>query len=386
MIPYGRQTIGPEDIAAVVEVLESDWLTQGPAVDRFESAVAGFCRAQEAVAVSSGTAALHLACIALDVGPGKCVWTVPNTFVASANCARHCGAEIGFVDIDLRTGNMNIASLECELKSAGQRGCLPDILVPVHFSGLPCDMEKIGALAQRFGFRVIEDSTHALGAWYGSRPVGSCEFSDMSVFSFHPVKIATTGEGGVITTNDPALARRLRRLRSHGITRDVEEMQQNPEGAWYYELAEIGFNYRITDMQAALGASQMQRVSQFVARRTELAERYDDLLRALPVDRPYHDLDSRSAWHLYVVRLQKTCPPRREVFERMRASGIGVNVHYIPVHTQPYYQDLGFSCGDYPAAEEHYRTALTLPLFPSMSEHQQDHVVNILKDVLFESL
>jgi UDP-4-amino-4,6-dideoxy-N-acetyl-beta-L-altrosamine transaminase len=384
MIPYGRQDISEADIAAVVEVLRSDWLTQGPAIDRFETAVAAYCGVRHAVAVSNATAALHIACLAAGLGPDGLLWTSPNTFVASANCALYCGAQVDFVDIDPHTYNMSIDALEQKLARAEQQGALPDVLVPVHFAGHSCDMAKIGALASRYGFKVIEDASHAIGGHYRERPVGSCEYSDMTVFSFHPVKIVTTGEGGMVLTNDADLAERLRRLRSHGITRDPAAMDCEPDGAWFYQQVELGFNYRMTDLQAALGASQMARLEQFVERRHALAARYDRLLAGLPLDVPRREPGTRSAFHLYVVRLRLNGAgvSHRQVFDGMRARGIGVNLHYIPVHTQPYYRQLGFAKGDFPQAEAYYREALSLPLFPGLSEAGQDQVAAALREVL----
>jgi UDP-4-amino-4,6-dideoxy-N-acetyl-beta-L-altrosamine transaminase len=384
MIPYGRQDISEDDIAAVVEVLRSDWLTQGPAIARFEDAVARYCGVRHAVAVSNATAALHLACLAAGLRPGGLLWTVPNTFVASANCGRYCGARVDFVDIDPHSYNLSIEALERKLALAEQRGELPDVLVPVHFAGQSCDMLRIGQLARRYGFRVIEDGSHAIGGRYRGRPVGSCEFSDMAVFSFHPVKIVTTGEGGMVLTNSQALYDSLVRLRSHGVTRDPAMMEGVPEGPWDYQQVELGFNYRMTDLQAALGASQLSRLDAFVARRQYLAERYDRLLEGLPLAPPQHALQASSSWHLYVIRLRLDAlqKSRRQVFDELRARGVGVNVHYIPVHTQPYYRRLGFAQGDFPMAEQYYREAISLPMFYGLLDQQQDQVVAALREVL----
>lgn len=384
MIPYGRQDISEADIAAVVDVLRSDWLTQGPAIERFEAAVAAYCGVRHAVAVSNATAALHIACLAAGLGPHGLLWTSPNTFVASANCALYCGAQVDFVDIDPHSYNMSIDALEQKLVRAEQQGALPDVVVPVHFAGHSCDMVRIAALASRYGFKVIEDASHAIGGHYRERPVGSCAHSDMTVFSFHPVKIVTTGEGGMVLTNDAALAGRLRRLRSHGITRDAAAMDCEPDGAWFYQQVELGFNYRMTDLQAALGASQMARLDQFVQRRHALADRYDRLLAGLPLAVPRREHGTRSAFHLYVVRLHLdgTGVSHRQVFDGMRARGIGVNLHYIPVHTQPYYRQLGFASGDFPQAEAYYREALSLPMFPGLGEAGQDQVAAALREVL----
>ncbi|MBM3152734.1 MAG: UDP-4-amino-4,6-dideoxy-N-acetyl-beta-L-altrosamine transaminase [Gammaproteobacteria bacterium] len=378
-IPYGRQVIGDEDIAAVSEVLRSDWLTQGPAVERFEQAVAQYCGAAHAVAVNSATSALHLACLALGVGPGDLGWTTPNTFVASANCLLYCGASVDFVDIDPVTRNMDVAALESKLIRARDAGRLPKVVIPVHFAGHPCDMAGIRRLADAYGFKVVEDASHAVGACYRGRPVGSCEHADLAVFSFHPVKIMTTGEGGMLLGNDAALMRRVALLRSHGITRDPAEMEGESEGGWYYQQIGLGYNYRMTDIQAALGASQLARVGAFVARRRELAARYGEMLADLPLRLPAQDRDS--AWHLYVVGLAERSL-RRRVYDAMRAAGIGVNVHYIPAHLQPWYRRLGFQPGDFPVAEAHYAGALTLPLYPGLSELDQERVVRVLRQAL----
>jgi len=385
MIPYGRQNISDDDIAAVTETLKSDWLTQGPAVPRFEAALCAATNADHAVAVNSATSALHIACLALGLGPGDIAWTVPNTFVASANCALYCGATIDFVDIDPASYNMDTSALEAKLADAEARGRLPKVLLPVHFGGFSCDMKEIARLAARYGFRVIEDASHAVGGTYDGAPVGDCRYSDICVFSFHPVKIVTTGEGGVALTNDAALAEAMRLLRSHGITRDTAAMSGAERGPWVYEQHTLGFNYRMTDIAAALGASQMKRLDDFVARRTALAGRYDTLLDGLPVARPPRRADRNSAWHLYAIGLgagDDNGALRAHVFERMRAAGVGVNVHYIPVHLQPYYQALGFRRGDFPGAEKLYARALTLPLFPDLTHDDQDKVVATLKEAL----
>ncbi len=380
MIPYGRQSISAEDIAAVDAVLRSDFLTQGPAVPAFESLLASYCGARHAVAVNSATSALHIACLALDLGPGDLLWTSPNTFVASANCALYCGADVDFVDVDPRSYNLCPQRLAEKLERAKARGRLPKVVVAVHFSGQSCDMAAIGELARRYGFAVIEDASHAIGARYGAAPVGNCAHSRMTVFSFHPVKIVTTAEGGLITTQDDALAQRLQRLRSHGITRDPAQMEDAPEGPWYYQQVELGYNYRMTDMQAALGSSQMTRLDAFIARRRALAARYDRLLADLPLVLPAQADGQESAWHLYVV--QSTAVPRASLFERLRAAGIGVNVHYIPVHLQPHYRRLGFKPGDFPQAEAYYARAVSLPMYAGLSDEQQDRVVAALRDAL----
>lgn len=379
MIPYGRQDIDAADVAAVAAVLHSDWLTQGPEVPRFEAAMAARCGAAGGVAVNSATSALHLACLALGVGPGDVGWTVPNTFVASANCLRYCGAVVDFVDIDPHTLNMGVTALADKLLEARRAGRLPKVVIPVHFAGRSCDMEAIGGLAREFGFRVIEDASHAVGAMHGGHPVGQCIHSDMTVFSFHPVKVMTTGEGGMITARDPDLLRRLARLRSHGITRDPAEMEGGSEGPWYYQQVELGFNFRMTDLQAALGTSQLARLDGFLAHRRAMVRRYDALLADAPLVRP--PLDDEAAWHLYAVRL-RDASRRRRVFEAMRAADIGVNVHYIPVHLQPDYRRLGFKPGDFPVAEDYYAGALSLPLHARLTREEQDFVVMVLQKVL----
>lgn len=384
MIPYGRQDIDDADIRAVEEVLRSDWLTQGPAVERFERVVAEYCGAPYALAVSNATAALHLACRAIGLGPGDRLWTSPNTFVASANCARFCGADVDFVDIDSTSGNMSVAALERKLAGAQRAGTLPKVVVPVHFAGEPCDMKPIRALAERYGFFVIEDASHAIGGRHEGEPIGACVHADIVVFSFHPVKIITSGEGGMALTRDQKLYERLVLLRSHGVTRDVGRMENAEQGVWYYEQVDLGYNYRMTDIQAALGASQMRRLDTFVARRHLLAQRYDAELAGLPLVLPTRNPLNHSALHLYVIRLrlQDIRRTRREVFDFMRSSGIGVNVHYIPVHLQPYYRKLGFNVGDFPNAEEHYRRALTLPLYAGLSAEAQNKVVASLRHSL----
>ena len=382
MIPYGRQAISEADIEAVVRVLRSDWLTQGPEVPAFEKAVAEYCGARHAVAANSGTSALHLACLALGVGPGDLVWTSAITFAASANCALYCGAGVDFVDIDPRTYNMSAEALAAKLERAKAAGKLPRVVIPVHLCGQPCDMAAIHALAQQYGFRIIEDASHAIGARYRGEPVGNCRYSDIAVFSFHPVKVITTAEGGLATTHDPALAKRMQLLRTHGITRDAGDMTREPDGPWYYEQVALGFNYRMTDVQAALGSSQMTRVDEFVAARRRLAARYDDLLSGVPAQTPGQHADAASAWHLYVIRLQLGSARRshREIFVSMRNAGIGVNLHYIPVYRQPYYAGLGLSGGGCPEAERYYGEAMTLPLYPGLTNAQQDRVARALRE------
>ena len=384
MIPYGRQDITQADIDAVIEVLHSPHLTQGPAVPRFEQAVTAHCYAKHALAVNSATSALHLACLALDLGPGDWLWTTPITFVASANCGLYCGAQVDFVDIDPRTYNLCPKALETKLIAAEKAGRLPKIVVPVHLCGQPCDMRAIHALGQRFGFKIIEDASHAIGGKYLSEPIGNCRYSDITVFSFHPVKIITTGEGGMALTNDDKLAERMGLLRSHGITRTPSLMTKPMDGPWYYQQVDLGFNYRMTDMQAALGASQMQRLTAYVAKRHELAERYDSLLKDLPVTTPWQHPDGYSGLHLYVIRLQldKIQKNHLQVFEALRAHEIIVNLHYIPVHTQPYYEKMGFKVGDFPEAERYYAEAISIPMYPTMTHAQQDHVIHCLRTAL----
>lgn len=384
MIPYGRHDITQDDVDAVVEVLRSDFLTQGPMVPRFEQTVANHVGAKHAVAVNSATSALHIACLALGLGSGDILWTSPVTFVASANCGLYCGAKVDFVDIDPRTYNMSPAALQVKLEEAERTGCLPKIVIPVHLCGQPCDMAAIHALSQRYGFKIIEDASHAIGGKYRDEFIGSCRYSDITIFSFHPVKIVTTAEGGMALTNSDSLASKMELLRSHGITRDADRMTRETDGAWYYQQIDLGFNYRMTELQAALGVSQMDRLDHYVARRHQLAARYDQLLREAPVKLPWQHPDGYSGLHLYVIRLDetRTAIGRRQAFDALRASGIGVNVHYIPVHTQPYYQAQGFSPEDFPESLRYYETAISLPLFQTMTEWQQDQVVLAIVDIL----
>jgi UDP-4-amino-4,6-dideoxy-N-acetyl-beta-L-altrosamine transaminase len=386
VIPYGRQDITQADIDAVTDVLRGDFITQGPMIPRFEQAVLDRVGAKHAVAVNSATSALHIACAALDLGPGDLLWTVPNTFVASANCGRYCGAEVDFVDIDSLTWNLSVPALKEKLAQSRKAGRLPKVLVPVHFGGQPTDQEEIRELSGDFGFKVLEDASHSIGASRHGEPAGSCRWSDIAVFSFHPVKIVTTAEGGMALTNDSELAERMRMLRTHGITRDPSRLKLDAAEppAWYYEQQLLGFNYRMTDIHAALGRSQVERLDAYVERRNGLARRYDAALADLPLQRPVVRAGNRSAFHLYVVRLKGEggAANRRRVFDALRREGIGVNLHYMPVHLQPYYRALGFREGLCPEAEAHGESAITLPLYPLMTEAQQDRVVGALGRVL----
>lgn len=384
MIRYGQQDITQADINAVIAVLRSVNLTQGPTITQFEQSVAAHTGAKHAVAVSNATAALHIACLALDLGPGDWLWTTPNTFVASANCALYCGAKVDFVDIDARTYNLCPGKLEEKLIAAERLGKLPKIVVPVHLAGQPCNMSAIHALGQRYGFKIIEDASHAIGGQYRAEPIGNGRYSDITVFSFHPVKIITTAEGGMALTNNAELATRLSLLRSHGITRDPALMSAPMHGPWYYQQVALGFNYRMTDMQAALGVSQMTRLVDYVKRRHEVARRYNELLADMHLTLPWQESDSYSAYHLYVVRLQldKISVNHRQVFEALRAKDIMVNLHYIPVHSQPYYQDLGFKLGDYPQAEQYYREAISIPMHVRLTDEEQQFVATSLREAM----
>lgn len=384
MIPYGKQDINQADIDAVVDVLKSDFLTQGPKVPAFEQKVAGHVGAKHALAVNSATSALHIACKALGLGVGDWLWTSPITFVASANCGLYCGAQVDFVDIDPETYNLCLQSLKAKLEEAEQENRLPKVLVAVHLCGQPCDMEALYNLSLRFGFRIVEDASHAIGGKYKGEFIGSGHYSDITVFSFHPVKIVTTAEGGMALTNDDELASRMNLLRSHGVTRDHKLMTHEPEGPWYYQQIELGYNYRMTELQAALGISQIDRLDTFVARRHELAKRYDELLKDLPVTVPWQHPDSYSGLHLYVIRLQLDAITKthRQVFESLRELGIGVNLHYIPVHIQPFYQQMGFEPEAFPQAMQYYREAISLPMFQGLTDEQQDQVVIELSKAL----
>jgi len=383
-IPYGRQDVNQADIEAVIEVLQSDWLTQGPTIEHFEQKVAEYCGAKYAVAVNSATSALHIACMAAGLGPDDILWTSPNTFVASANCGCYCGAAVDFVDIDFRTYNMSVEKLEKKLIHANEEGKLPKVVIPVHFSGQCCEMDRISILAKEYGFTVIEDASHAIGGRYKGQKVGSGAYSDMTVFSFHPVKVVTTAEGGIVLTNKIELYEKLIRFRSHGITRKQELMTEEAHGPWYYQQIDLGYNYRMTDIQAALGLSQMDRLGEFVTRRQGIAEKYNEELQGLPIVLPWQHPDTYSAYHLYVICLEedKIAKTHKQVFEELRQAGIGVNLHYIPVHTQPYYRHLGFNWGDFPVSEYYYSTAISIPMYSAMTDADQDYVIKTLKEVL----
>ena len=385
MILYGRQDINQADIDAVVDVLRSDFLTQGPAVPKFEKVVASYCSARYAVAVNSATSALHIACLALDLGPGDWLWTSPITFVASANCGLYCGAKVDFVDIDPQTYNISIERLAEKLAEAEKNGKLPKIIIPVHLCGQSCDMAAIRNLAQRYGFKIIEDASHAIGGYYKNEPIGNCLYSDITVFSFHPVKIITTAEGGMALTNDPLLAEQMISYRSHGITSDANKMLRRPvEEIWNYQQVTLGLNYRMTDIQAALGLSQMTRLDKFVKKRQVIAMRYDSRLVDLPLSIPWQHPDSKSSYHLYPIRL-KLCDDKklqRQVYSALHADGIMVNLHYIPVYRQPYYEKMGFQVGYCPEAELYHKNAISLPIHTTLSEEQEDKVVICLRNAL----
>lgn len=381
VIPYGRQTLSEADIESVVQVLRSDFLTQGPQVPSFEAAVADYVGAPHGIAVNSATSALHMACLALDLRPGDWLWTSPNSFVASANCGVYCGARVDFVDIDPKTYNMSPEALANKLAQARRVGKLPKVVIPVHFAGQSCDMAAIAALAREYGFKVIEDASHAIGSQWQGVHVGACLHSDLTVFSFHPVKIITTAEGGLLTTRDAAIAQRLTDLRSHGITREAGRLERVDQGGWYYEQQSLGYNYRMTELQAALGVSQMTVVDRFIDRRHALVARYEAGFNDLPIVRPWQHSDSYSAFHLYVIQVAEGARiGRRELFEALRGAGIMVNVHYIPIHLQPFYQRMGFKVGDLPVAEAYYARALSLPLYAGLSDADQDFVIRKVRE------
>ena len=385
VIPYGRQDIQQSDISAVLEVLQSEYLTQGPTVPIFEELVTEYCGADYGIAVNSATSALHIALLSLDVGPGDTVWSTPITFVASSNAALYCGANVDFVDIDPQSYNMCPLALEKKLLVAKKQGALPKVVMPVHLTGQPCDMKSIHDLSKDYGFKVVEDASHAIGATYLDHTIGNCKFSDITVFSFHPVKIITTAEGGMALTNNKKIAEKMRLLRSHGITRNASEMINTPDGPWYYEQIDLGFNYRMTDLQAALGVSQMKRLDEYVKRRHEIADRYNRELATLPLILPKQSNFSYSAYHLYVVKMKlaEIAPLTHSlVFQQLRDRGILVNLHYIPVHTQPYYRKLGFRRGDFPNAEDYYRSAISIPMFPSMTDEMQSEVIQKISEVV----
>ena len=384
MISYGKQSINQSDIDSVVNVLKSDFLTQGPQIPLFEKTVSDYCGSRYGVAVNSATSALHIACLALGLEKGDYLWTSPNTFVASANCGLYCGAQIDFVDIDLKTYNISIEELEKKLIQAKKVNKLPKIIIPVHFSGQSCDMRKIHLLSQKYGFNIIEDASHAIGGKYLDKPIGGCQYSDITVFSFHPVKIITTAEGGLATTNDKELLTRMQLYRSHGVTRDPELMTKDIEGSWYYQQVDLGFNYRMTDLQAALGISQMVRLDEFVSTRHKVRERYDLLLNGSRIIKPYQDKNSYSALHLYPIQIHfdDVGKSRLQVFNELRLNNIGVNVHYIPVHTQPFFYQFGFRLGDFPNTEAYYNKAISIPIHSDMSVNQQDLVINTLNKII----
>ncbi|SFR45053.1 UDP-4-amino-4,6-dideoxy-N-acetyl-beta-L-altrosamine transaminase [Pseudidiomarina maritima] len=384
MIPYGRQSITQADIDEVINVLKSDFLTQGPKVPEFESAVANHVGVKHALAVNSATSALHIACLALGLGPGDWLWTTPVTFVASSNCALYCGAQVDFVDIDPRTYNLCPEKLEAKLIEAERLGKLPKIVVPVHLCGQSCDMEAIYNLGKKYGFKIIEDASHAIGGKYKNEFIGNCQYSDITVFSFHPVKIITTAEGGMAVTNSDDLANKMALLRSHGITRDPQQMTKESDGGWYYQQIELGYNYRMTELQAALGVSQMHRLDDFIVARHKIAARYYDELSDLPIVLPYQHPDSYSGLHLFVIRLRLNdiSKSHKQVFDELRAFGVGVNLHYIPVHTQPYYQAMGFQPGDFPEANRYYSEAISIPMFHGMTFEEQSKVIEILHEVI----
>jgi UDP-4-amino-4,6-dideoxy-N-acetyl-beta-L-altrosamine transaminase len=383
VIPYGRQVISEADIESIVQVLRSDLLTQGPQVPTFEASVAHVVGVPHAIAVNSATSALHLGCLALDLGPGDWLWTSPNSFVASANCGIFCGARVDFVDVDSKTYNLSAQALADKLAHAKLEGRLPKVVIPVHFAGQSCDMDTIGALAREYGFKVIEDASHAIGSLWKGNHVGGCKHSDITIFSFHAVKIITTAEGGLLTTRDAGIAQRLVDLRSHGITREAGRLKRADQGSWYYEQQSLGYNYRMTELQAALGVSQMNELDRFIARRQELVARYENGFKGMPIVRPWQHPDSNSAFHLYVIQVAEGARmDRRQLFDALRRSGIFANVHYIPIHLQPFYQRMGFRPGDFPETEAYYAHAISLPLYAGLTDSDQDYVIEKVKEFM----
>jgi len=384
MIPYGKQDINQSDIEAVIAVLKSDFLTQGPQVPLFEKNVSNYCNAQYGVAVNSATSALHVACLALGLGKDDWLWTSPNSFVASANCGLYCGAKVDFVDIDPKTYNLSVEELKKKLIQAKKDNKLPKIVIPVHFAGQSCDMQSIHKLSKEFGFKILEDASHAIGGKYLDKPIGGCQYSDITVFSFHPVKIITTAEGGLATTNQKELAEKMQLFRAHGITREPKLMTKKTEGGWYYQQVELGFNYRMNDLQAALGIAQMKRLDKFITIRHLLKQRYDELLKDLPLITPAQSSDSYSSLHLYPVqlKLEQLSKAHNQIFDELRKNGVGVNLHYIPIHMQPYYQNIGFKKGDFPKAEDYYSRAISIPIYQGLTTELQDKVVAVLKKIL----
>ena len=384
MIPYGKQDVSQDDIDAVVDVLKSDYLTQGPIVPKFEKSLSDFTKAKYSVVVNSATSALHIACKALEVSPGDMVWTSAITFVASANCALYCGANVDFVDIDSNSYNICIESLTKKLELARLSGNLPKVLIPVHLSGQSCDMKSIFELSKEYGFAIIEDASHAIGGMYTDEPVGNCKFSDIAVFSFHPVKIITSGEGGAAMTNNPKLDQKMRLFASHGITRNTELMENVPDGPWYYEQLSLGSNYRMTELQAALGLSQMSRINSFIQKRHQIAKRYNDELKHLPLTLPAQGNEHYSSYHLYIIRLKLDAIQKshKEIFEELRHEGLGVNLHYIPVYHHPYFKKLGFKKGYCSEAENYYREAISIPIYFGLSDELQDQAIETILKVL----
>ncbi len=381
MIPYGKQEISEEDIQSVINVLKSDFLTQGPVVPEFEKAITDYCDVKYAFAVNSATSALHIACLALGVGKGDLVWTSPISFVASSNCALYCGSQIDFVDIDPTTYNISIDSLKNKLIEAEKIGRLPKVLIPVHLAGQSCQMDEIHKLSIIYGFKIIEDASHGIGGKYKNKPIGNCEYSDITVFSFHPVKIITTGEGGMCLTNDQEIAIKLNRYRSHGIVRHPAEMKNIPDGLWYYEQVDLGYNYRMTDLQAALGLSQLKRIDQFVEKRHLIKQKYDNAFQEDYIELPFQNLDTFSSFHLYILKIKDNpkIGGRNQVFERMRNAGILVNVHYIPIYKHPYYAELGYSSKNFPNSEEYYAKAISLPIHVNLTDDQQNYIIDMIK-------